>query len=48
MTLVTDTPLEKLCRDLVARMTRVALEGAQVADPAEHFLQPDLHVRESI
>lgn len=48
VTLVTNSPLEKLCRDLVSRMARVALEGPQAAEPGEHFLQPDLHVRESI
>ncbi len=41
VTLVVDTPLEKLCRDLVARMVR---GGGTMT----HFLPPDLHVRESV
>ncbi len=48
VTLVTDTPLEKLCRDLIARMAAVALTGPGAADGAQHFLPPDLHIRESI
>ena len=48
VTLVTDTPLEKLCAALIARMARVALEGAAAAGEGQVFLPPDLHVRESI
>lgn len=47
VTLVTDTPLEKLCRDLIAAMTRAVIEGAPPAG-IQHFLPPDLHVAESI
>lgn len=47
VTLVTDTPLEKLCRDLIATMTRTVLE-APPSDGIQHFLPPDLHVAESI
>jgi LacI family transcriptional regulator len=46
VTLVVDTPLEKLCRELTGRM------AAQVTGhrtlPAAHFLPPDLHVSESV
>ena len=47
VTLVIDTPLEKLCRDLVRRMARV-VPGAAVAVSPPLFLPPDLHVCESI
>lgn len=47
LTLVTDTPLEKLCRELVRVMVRTALDGA-TTDGAQYFLPPDLHVAESI
>ena len=47
VTMVIDTPLEKLCRDLVARMVRAAAEGAQ-GESGQHFLPPDLHVAESL
>lgn len=40
VTMVVDTPLEKLCRDLTAVMAR---GGA-----GDHFLPPDLHVGESV
>ena len=41
VTMVVDTPLEKLCRDLMARLA--------VGGPApDHFLPPDLHVGESL
>jgi len=48
VTLVTDTPLEKLCAALISRMARVALEGAAESGEGQVFLAPDLHVRESI
>lgn len=47
VTMVIDTPLEKLCRTLFATMVRAAQEP-QAADPKLVFLPPDLHVRESI
>lgn len=47
VTMVIDTPLEKLCRDLFGHLSRAALEGAGEAQ-AQHFLPPDLHLRESI
>lgn len=47
VTLVTDTPLEKLCRDLIAIMTRAVTEGPPVGG-IQYFLPPDLHVAESI
>lgn len=48
VTLVTDTPLEKLCRELFARMKRAAQEGDEAADYGQIFLPADLHVAESI
>lgn len=48
VTLVTDTPLERLCRELVARMSAVVLQGPGEAEGGQYFLPPDLHVRESI
>ena len=48
VTLVTDTPLEKLCSMLIDRMARVALDGPGAAGEGQAFLAPDLHVRESI
>ena len=47
VTLVTDTPLEKLCRDLIGVMTRAVAEG-QAAGGIQYFLPPDIHVSESI
>lgn len=47
VTLVTDTPLEKLCRDLV-EMMRVAVQDGVGPNGIQHFLAPDLHVAESI
>ena len=47
VTLVTDTPLEKLCRDLIVVMTRAATEGPPQGG-IQHFLPPDIHVAESI
>ena len=47
VTMVVDTPLEKLCRDRVALMVRAATEGPGAA-PAQHFLPPDIHVQESV
>jgi LacI family transcriptional regulator len=48
VTLVTDTPLEKLCRALFARMAAITREGLGAAGESQHFLPPDLHVRESL
>jgi LacI family transcriptional regulator len=47
VTLVTDTPLEKLCRDLFGMMTRAVTEGAPQGG-IQYFLPPDIHVAESI
>ncbi len=47
LTLVTNTPLEKLCRELVRVMVHTAQHGAN-AYGAQYFLPPDLHVAESI
>lgn len=47
LTLVTDTPLEKLCRELIVQMIRTAKEGPPQGG-LQHFLPPDLHVAESI
>lgn len=47
VTMVIDTPLEKLCRELVGRMAS-GLPGAAVVNMAPLFLPPDLHVRESV
>ena len=47
VTLAIDTPLEKLCRDLIARMASV-VPGAAVANVAPLFLPPGLHLRESV
>lgn len=48
VTMVIDTPLEKLCRDLFNHMARVALRPDIGADGAQYFLPPDIHVAESI
>lgn len=47
VTMVIDTPLEKLCREVVARMAGVVPRAA-VTDLPPLFLPPDLHVRESV
>jgi len=47
VTMVIDTPLEKLCREVVARMGRIT-PGAAVTDLPPLFLPPDIHVRESV
>jgi LacI family transcriptional regulator len=47
VTMVIDTPLERLCRELFARMTRLARDG-EPADPGQLFLPPEIHVAESI
>lgn len=47
VTMAIDTPLEKLCRDLVRVMTLAATD-AQAPITAQHFLPPDLHVGESV
>lgn len=46
VTMVIDTPLEKLCREVVTRMAG-AVPGV-VVDLPPQFLPPDLHVRESV
>ncbi|MDE1999965.1 MAG: LacI family DNA-binding transcriptional regulator [Burkholderiales bacterium] len=48
VTMVIDTPLEKLCRDLFNQMSRVVLRPDGAADGVQHFLQPDIHLAESI
>ena len=47
ITLTVDTPLEKLCRDLMTIMTRAATEGRGPGG-LQHFLPPDLHIAESV
>jgi LacI family transcriptional regulator len=47
VTLVTDTPLEKLCRAMFAAMAGV-IAGRDGAEGQQLFLPPDLHVRESL
>lgn len=47
VTMVVDTPLERLCAALLAGMARAATEGAGTAT-AQLFLPPDLHLPESI
>ncbi|MGB8812830.1 MAG: LacI family DNA-binding transcriptional regulator [Paracoccaceae bacterium] len=47
VTLVTDTPLEKLCRDLI-EMMRLSVQEGMGPNGIQHFLSPDLHVAESI
>lgn len=47
LTLVTDTPLEKLCRDLIGVMTRAVTEALPPGG-IQYFLSPDIHVAESI
>ncbi|MGV8986108.1 MAG: LacI family DNA-binding transcriptional regulator [Cypionkella sp.] len=47
VTLVLDTPLEKLCRALIVTMSRAAL-GPDEMERAQVFLAPDLHVGESV
>lgn len=47
VTMVDATPLPRLCRDLVAMMSRAALSGpAEV--PGQVFLKPDLYLPESV
>ncbi len=47
VTMVTDTPLEKLCRDLITVMAHAATNGPPPGG-IQHFLPPDIHVAESI
>lgn len=47
VSMVIDTPLEKLCRDLVALMVAASTDGAPQGT-AQYFLPPDLHVPESL
>lgn len=47
VTMVIATPLGKLCRELIAQMTRAATEGSPYSG-AQHFLPPNLFVAESI
>ena len=48
VTLVTDTPLEKLCRELFRKMVDYIQSASEVADLGQLFLPPDLQVSESI
>lgn len=48
VTMVIDTPLEKLCRELIGQMARAAARGGEPAEGMQIFLPPDLHVAESI
>lgn len=48
VTMVVDTPLEKLCRELIARMARAARAGEMPEEGIQRFLPPDLHVAESL
>ena len=45
--MVLDTPLEKLCRALIATMARAALGQGEV-ERLQLFLPPDIHVGESL
>lgn len=47
ITTVIDTPLEKLCRDLIALLARTASTAVTEAN-MQYFLPPDFHVAESI
>lgn len=47
VTTVIDTPLEKLCRDLIALLSRTAQTGPPEAN-MQYFLPPDFHMAESI
>ncbi len=47
VTMVLDTPLEKLCRALFATMTRAALGQGEV-ERLQVFLAPDIHFGESV
>ena len=47
VTMVLDTPLEKLCRALTATMARAALGQGEV-ERLQVFLPPDIHVGESV
>ena len=47
VTMVTDTPLEKLCRELIAMMARTFADGPPQVG-TQYFLPPDIHVAESL
>ncbi len=47
VTMVDATPLGDLCRDVIALMTKAA-DGGPITAGAQHFLQMQLHVPESI
>lgn len=48
VTMVIDTPLEKLCRVLIGHMARAVQAERAPAEGAQLFLPPDLHVAESL
>lgn len=48
VSLVTDTPLEKLCRELFQRMAKAGQNPEETGDFGQVFLPPDIHISESI
>lgn len=40
--------VEKLCRTLFARMAQIARMGDEALGESQHFLPPDIHLRESL
>jgi LacI family transcriptional regulator len=48
VTLVIDTPLEKLCRELIARMGRDVRGPPASGEDYQLFLPPDIHLPESV
>ena len=47
VTMVIGTPLPRLCDDLV-RLATEAVSGGMLPVQGQHFLQPDLHLPESV
>ncbi|WP_284162880.1 LacI family DNA-binding transcriptional regulator [Frigidibacter sp. SD6-1] len=45
--MVISTPLEKLCREIVALMIQ-AVQNGSTGIPGQHFLQPELYIPESV
>ena len=48
VTMVIDTPLEKLCRELIAQMDRDVRGLRAGGDTDQLFLPPDIHLPESV
>jgi LacI family transcriptional regulator len=48
VTMVIDTPLEKLCRELIAQMSRDARGPHAGTEAYQLFLPPDIHLPESV